>query len=266
MAANVAWNLLVPEVAAGVALTDPSEPLSVEELERRLAPPSRRRRLLAIAWRGALTLLVLAALAILARSELFGDSSAWAEALRLADQYRASWIGFAAVLAAFLLSGLLFVPVNLVIAGTGAIFGPLLGLGYALTGALVTAALTFAAGRGLGRDWLRRLATRRVTAVNRRLNRHGLMAMTLLRLLPVAPFTLVNLIAGASEIRTRDFLLGSLIGMTPGIVLMTLVGDRLGAWLRHPDVANLAVVLGIAALAVALAWALRHWSRRRSRP
>jgi phospholipase D1/2 len=257
---------LVPELAAGVALTDPSEPLSVEELERRLAPPSRRRRLLAIAWRGALTLLVLAALAVLARSELFGDRSAWAEALRLADQYRASWIGFPAVLAAFLLSSLLFVPVNLVIAGTGAIFGPLLGLGYALAGALVAAALTFAVGRGLGRDWLRRLATRRVTAINRRLGRHGLAAMTLLRLLPVAPFTLVNLIAGASEIRTRDFLLGSLIGMTPGIVLMTLVGDRLGAWLRHPDVANLVVVLGIAALAVALAWVLRRWSKRRTRP
>jgi uncharacterized membrane protein YdjX (TVP38/TMEM64 family) len=256
---------LPPELAASVAFTDPSEPLSMAALERRLAPPSRRRRLLAIAWRGALTLLALLALALLARSELFGDSSALSETLRVAEQYRTSWIGLAAVLAAFLLSSLLFVPVNLVIAGTGAIFGPLLGAGYALAGALIAAALAFAIGRALGRDWVRRLATRRVTAFNQRLNRHGLVAMTVLRMLPVAPFTLVNLIAGASEIRTRDYLLGSLIGMTPGIVLMTLVGDRLGAWLRDPDIANLAVVVGLAAVALALAWALRRWSIRRTR-
>ena len=89
--------------------------------------------------------------------------------------------------------------------------------------------------------------------------------MVMLRLFPIAPFTVVNLIAGASEIRTRDYLLGSLIGMSPGIVLMSLFGDRLGAWLRHPDLGNLAVVVAVAAVALALAWALRRWSRRRTR-
>jgi uncharacterized membrane protein YdjX (TVP38/TMEM64 family) len=74
----------------------------------------------------------------------------------------------------------------------------------------------------------------------------------------------VNLIAGSSEIRARDYMVGSLIGMSPGIVLMTLFGDRLGAWLRHPDPGNLAVVVGIAALAVILAWTLKRWSRRRA--
>jgi uncharacterized membrane protein YdjX (TVP38/TMEM64 family) len=89
--------------------------------------------------------------------------------------------------------------------------------------------------------------------------------MAVLRLFPVAPFTVVNLIAGASELRARDYMLGSLIGMSPGIVLMTLFGDRLGAWLRDPNVGNLAVVVGIAALALALAWVLTRWARRRTR-
>jgi phospholipase D1/2 len=184
--------------------------------------------------------------------------------LRLAEQNRTSWQGLAAVLLAFLLSSLLFVPVNLVIAGTGALFGPLLGPLYALAGSLLAATVTFALGRALGRDWVRQLATRRVTAFNRRLNRHGLVAMTVLRLFPIAPFTVVNLIAGASEIRSRDYLLGSLIGMAPGIALMTLFGDRLGAWLRDPHVGNLAVVIGMAAAALALAWALGRWARRRT--
>ena len=63
---------------------------------------------------------------------------------------------------------------------------------------------------------MRRFAGRRVNAVSRRLSQHGLWAMTLLRLLPIAPFSVVNLVAGASEMRLRDFLLGSLLGMLPG--------------------------------------------------
>jgi phospholipase D1/2 len=256
---------LPPVVAAGVELTDPSEPLSLEIVENRLAPPSRRRRLLRLALRVALTLLALLALALLVRSNLVGESGAISDVLRLAEQNRTSWQGLAAVLLAFLLSSLLFVPVNLVIAGTGALFGPLLGPAYALAGALLAAAVDFAIGRSLGRHWVRQLATRRITAFNRRLSRHGLVGMTVLRLFPVAPFTLVNLIAGASEIRARDFLLGTLIGMSPGIVLMTLFGDRLGAWLRDPDAGNLVVVVGIAAAVLALVWGLRRWSRRRTR-
>ena len=67
--------------------------------------------------------------------------------------------------------------------------------------------------------------------------------MTVLRLLPIAPFTVVNLVAGASEIRARDYMLGSLFGMSPGIVLMTMFGDRLGMAAR-PDLPNLLVVVG----------------------
>jgi uncharacterized membrane protein YdjX (TVP38/TMEM64 family) len=157
----------------------------------------------------------------------------------------------------------LFLPVNVMIAATGAAFGPLLGFVYGLVGSLVAAAVVFGLGRVTGRDLVRRFAGRRINAVSRRLNRHGLWAMTLLRLLPVAPFSLVNLVAGASEIRFRDFMLGSVFGIAPGAVLMTLFGDRLGAWLRRPDAANLAILGGVTLAAVALAVALRHWSRRR---
>jgi phospholipase D1/2 len=254
---------LPPELVAGVALTDPSEPITLDLVERRLAPPSRRRRLGAIASRGALTLLLVFALAVAARTDFVGETGVLAEVLRFAEQNRLSWLGLSAVLAAFCLSTLLFVPVNVMIAATGALFGPLLGFLYALAGSLLAAGLSFGIGRGLGRDWVRRLASRRVNAMNKRLSQHGLLAMTVLRLLPIAPFTVVNLAAGASEIRTRDYLLGSLFGMAPGIVLMTVFGDRLGAWLRHPDLSNLVVVLIIAVLALVLTWALRRWSRRR---
>jgi phosphatidylserine/phosphatidylglycerophosphate/cardiolipin synthase-like enzyme/uncharacterized membrane protein YdjX (TVP38/TMEM64 family) len=255
---------LPPELVAGVELTDPSEPITLDVVERRLAPPSRRRRLGMLASRGALTLLVIVALAVAVRTDFMGETGLLAEALRFAEQNRLSWLGLGAVLAAFSLSTLVFVPVNVMIAATGALFGPLLGFSYALAGALLAAGMNFAIGRGLGREWVRRLASRRVNAINKRLGQHGLLAMTVLRLLPVAPFTVVNLVAGASEIRTRDYLLGTLFGMAPGVALMSVFGDRLGAWLRHPDFANLAVVVFVAALALLLTWALRRWSKRRT--
>jgi phospholipase D1/2 len=220
---------LPPEVEAGVAFTDTDEPITMESLERRLT----------------------------------GESQLVTQALQAAEAYRLSWLGASGVLLTYALASLLFVPVNLMIAATGAAFGPLLGFGYAVAGSLVAAAAGFGVGRAVGRDLVRRFAGRRVNAVSRRLDRHGLWAMTLLRLVPIAPFSLVNLVAGASEIRFRDFLLGSLIGMSPGIALMTLFGDRLGAWLRRPDAVNLLVVGALTLVAVALAIALRHWSRTR---
>ncbi len=179
--------------------------------------------------------MLLLALAFLVRDPEVGAAPLMREALRLADAWRLSWLGLASVLVIYPLASALLIPVNLLIAVTAAAFGPFLGFGYALAGALLAASLTFALGRAIGRHPVRRLAGRRVNAVRRRLSEHGLWAMTLLRLLPVAPFTLVNLVAGTARIRFRDFLLGSLLGMLPGTALLAAFGDRLGAWLRRPD-------------------------------
>ena len=76
--------------------------------------------------------------------------------------------------------------------------------------------------------------------------------MTLLRLLPIAPFTVVNLVAGAvGDPRLATYCSAACSACCPGIVLMTVFGDRLGAWLRQPDAANLAVLVGVALAAFA---------------
>ncbi len=73
---------------------------------------------------------------------------------------------------------------------------------------------------------------------------------------------MINLVAGASALGWRDFALGILLGMGPGIVLMTLVGDRLGAWLRKPDALSFALLTAAALLALTGAWLLQRWRRR----
>ena len=134
------------------------------------------------------------------------------------------------------------VPVTLLIAASGIAFGPVLGFAYAALGAFSSAAFSFYVGRTVGREPVRRLGGPYLNRISRRLARSGIVAVTLLRLLPIAPFTLVNVVAGAMQLRFRDFFAGTVLGMTPGIVLMTRIGRqrRAGAALwRHAQSADI---------------------------
>jgi len=87
-----------------------------------------------------------------------------------------------------------------------------------------------------------------------------------LRLVPLAPFTVVNLISGASHIRFGDYMLGTLVGMSPGIAVMTALGDRLRQVLHNPSAANIGLLVLVAAMWIALSVALQiALSRRRKR-
>jgi uncharacterized membrane protein YdjX (TVP38/TMEM64 family) len=163
------------------------------------------------------------------------------------------------VLAAFIVGGLVFVPVMALIAATVLVFGPFAGGVYALLGALASAATTYALGRAVGRDAVRRLAGKRLNALSQRLGRQGLIAVTLVRLVPMAPFTVVNAVAGASHIGWRDFLLGTLLGMLPGITLTSAFVDRAFAAIRQPGPRTAIVLVAI----VLVAATLLTWLRRR---
>jgi SNARE associated Golgi protein len=81
------------------------------------------------------------------------------------------------------------------------------------------------------------------------------------RVLPVAPFTIVNIVAGASHIRVRDFALGTLLGMPPGILLMTLFGGQLKDTILDPRLENLVVLMVLIALiVVGTIWASRRFA------
>ncbi|HUF86264.1 MAG TPA: VTT domain-containing protein [Thermohalobaculum sp.] len=154
-------------------------------------------------------------------------------------------------------------PVLALIAGTGLL--SVAGLAVATAGSLLGAVTGYAAGAVLGRDALRRLAGRRLDRISRQLARRSILAMTVVRLLPVAPFTLINLAAGAWHIRFRDFAAGTVLGMAPGIVAITLFSGQLGQLMRAPSAANAAILAGLLLLIAAVAaWGWRHFLRHRS--
>ncbi|TPG60306.1 phospholipase [Roseomonas nepalensis] len=183
------------------------------------------------------------------------------EAMKAALTAGGSW-GPAASVGLFLLLGFVAFPVNVLILGTAAAFGTWPGLLYAAVGALVSAAATYGAGRKLGPNLLRRMLGPRINRVSQSVNRNGILAVTTIRLLPVAPFTLVNLVAGAMRIRFLDYMLGTALGLLPGIALLSLVGEGLSRILEHPTPRNIGLLVLVLTAWAGITWGLQKLFRR----
>ncbi|MGB5987959.1 MAG: VTT domain-containing protein, partial [Desulfobacterales bacterium] len=167
------------------------------------------------------------------------------------------------VLGAFVVGGLAAFPVTLMILAAVGVFGPWEGGLYSMLGAALSALTTFGAGRLAGGGIVRRVAGSRFNRISRRLAHSGLLTTITLRIVPVAPFSLINVVAGVTEIRFKDFLLGTVIGMTPGVTAIALLADRITQSIRQPDPGSLmALTAAIAAVALGLV-ALRKWIQKR---
>ena len=168
------------------------------------------------------------------------------------------------LLGAYLLASLTAFPITLLILATGLVFGPIAALLYAWAGSLLGAAAGFGLGRVLARDLAQRLSGARLTAIGRRLDKRGLLAVIAVRIVPVAPFTVVNLAAGAARVRLRDFMLGTFLGMSPGILAVTVFWGQVLAAVRQPSPLSLMVLSLIGTGIVLGAVALRRWLTRRT--
>lgn len=156
------------------------------------------------------------------------------------------------VVGAYLLASLILFPVTILNVATFFTFGPLLGNLYGLAGWLASAAMGYGIGRVLGRRMIQKLARSWHDRLIQSVERHGFITVLTMRVLPVAPFTLVNFFVGAAGIRFRDFFLASLVGRIPGIVMLTLAGVQIENFLRQPSATNM-VLLGLILIAIPLA-------------
>jgi phospholipase D1/2 len=248
-------------VPAG-AIIDPEKPVAPERLVAELAPQEDTApaagRLIAS---GALLAVFLG----LAAAWRWTPLGRWLELDTLAgaaETLKQAPAAPLAVLGAWVIAGLLVVPVTLLVAVTALVFGSWLGLAYALGGSLLSAAATYGLGRMLGRNAVRRMAGSGLNRLSRRLGQRGLLTVIAVRLIPVAPFTVVNMVAGASHVRWRDFLLGTLVGMAPGIIATALFVDRIVAAIREPGTGTLTILAAVLLFIMAAAAALRNWLRR----
>jgi uncharacterized membrane protein YdjX (TVP38/TMEM64 family) len=157
------------------------------------------------------------------------------------------------VIGVYIVGGLIAFPVMILIAATAAAFGPVQGLAYAASGSLASALVTYAIGVAVGRDTLRAVIGPRLQRVQRRIVSGGVLAIAAIRLIPIAPFTVVNLVAGASEIRVGAFVAGTILGMLPGWIVMSALGHQLMRIMSGPSAGDIALLAGVVVIWIALA-------------
>lgn len=244
-------------------LLDPEAPIEPEALLDYFVGPNDRKLWADNTTKVGVLLLAVLALALAWRWTPLGD---WltADGLTSAGQ----WLQDrpftpVLVLLAYVGAGLAVVPVTLLYVATVTVFGPWLGMAYALAGAELSAIACFGLGHALGRDTVRRLAGSRVNRISRKLSERGVLTMITLRNVPIAPFSVINVVAGVSDIRFRDFALGNFIGMIPGVVAIAFVTDRMLASLQDPSMGTIIIAGAVLLIAAAGLVTVRHWLRRR---
>jgi phosphatidylserine/phosphatidylglycerophosphate/cardiolipin synthase-like enzyme/uncharacterized membrane protein YdjX (TVP38/TMEM64 family) len=207
-------------------VADPERPLHLERAASRM-------------W-STKTIIGIAAIAVallgLALAWSYTSLSGFADTGRIAtllSAYSQSGWGPPLAIAAFVVGGLVVFPVLVLIAATAAALGPWLGFVTATSGVLLSAFILFVIGRALGRERLQQLLGRRAARIQDRVVGKGVLAVVMIRMIPIAPFSVVNVVAGASTLPLRDFLVGTALGMTPGILTMAVLGAQIADVARN---------------------------------
>ena len=106
----------------------------------------------------------------------------------------------------------------------GALFDPFLGTIYSLLGSEAGAIVCFFLARSLGREAITHLLHREITFCDRIADRHLVFVVLFARLEPIFSFALVSYGAGLTRMSLRSFALSTLVGMTPGTIILNYYG------------------------------------------
>jgi|APTNR8051073442_1049403.scaffolds.fasta_scaffold00141_9 phosphatidylserine/phosphatidylglycerophosphate/cardiolipin synthase-like enzyme/uncharacterized membrane protein YdjX (TVP38/TMEM64 family) len=257
-------------VASSRSIVDPEAPAEAETLIGRLVR--------AVDWRVVARHLVFVGLgigAIVALSLVWrvGPLPEWLDTEGLAAWWQTfgnTPMAAGITVATFVVGGFVMVPLTVLITTAAIAFGPVLGSAYAFAGALLAAAVDYGLGALLGQGWARRLLGPRWRRIGDALSGRGALAIALVRLVPVAPYFVVNFLAGAIRVRFLHFVLGTALGLAPGILALSMLGAQIGAVLRKPDWLNISVLVAITlvlilGLSLGVRWLHRRHGRRRRR-
>ena len=147
------------------------------------------------------------------------------------DLFARSPVGTAAV---FFLIFLIGTTCSLPVAGvmsiaSGVIFGHLTGFFLSLFAVTLGGTLALISVRVLFHDFVQQRFSTQTEVVNKGIEKEGAFYLFGLRMIPVIPFWLLNLLVGLTTMRVREFMLATLLGMIPVILILTYAGSQLGS-------------------------------------
>lgn len=169
------------------------------------------------------------------------------------------------VIAAYVPAAFILFPRPLITLLAVIAYGPWLGFATAMSGVSLAALTAYWAGRGLPKGTLRKLAGEKVERMGETLRGRSFVAALSLSVVPLAPFPVVGMAAGAARIRLVPYLAGTALGMTPGTLAATVFADQVKKALRDPASVNFWVVAGVVAFFVVASLIVRRWLARMQR-
>jgi len=174
--------------------------------------------------------------------------------VRLTQAFASHWWAPLVLVAAYTPASMVMFPRPLITLAAVMAFGPAEGLVYAMTGVVAAGIVGYAIGRGLHRDAARRIAGGKLARVTRLIQQRGIAAVALVRVVPVAPYLVVNVVMGAMRIKLWDFVAGTFLGMLPGALAATVLSDQFAALLIEPSRVNVWLIAGAIAAFAGLAF------------
>ena len=124
----------------------------------------------------------------------------------------------------YALAAVLFLPGSVLTLAGGALFGPVLGTFYNLTGATLGATLAFLIARYLASDWVAEKTGGRVKQLINGVEGEGWRFVAFVRLVPLFPFNLLNYALGLTRLRLLHYILATYVFMLPGAIAYTYLG------------------------------------------
>ena len=251
-----------PEALVNIAsVADPDEPIALDFLSTDRVSAANQEKGKPAWGRLALIAALIGAAAALGRFTPLAEIASADNVVAWTKAFAATWWAPIVVMAAYTPACFVMFPRPLITLASVIAFGPWLGFLYSLVGIVAAAIITYFAGRRMRRDTVRRLAGPKIERMVGVLRKHGLLAMSLLRLVPIAPFFVVGLVAGAVRLKLWHLAAGTAIGMLPGTLAATIFGDQLENALEGGRV-NWWIVGACAALLAGGAVLVKRWFAR----
>ncbi|MEW5707337.1 MAG: VTT domain-containing protein [Pseudomonadota bacterium] len=127
-------------------------------------------------------------------------------------------------IAIYAAGAVLFLPGSVFTFAAGALFGPVAGAFYSLTGATLGATLAFLCARYVAGEWVRRRAAGRLQALLQGVEADGWRFVAFVRLMPLFPFNGLNYALGLTRIPLAQYVAASYVAMLPGAAAYAYLG------------------------------------------
>lgn len=197
--------------------------------------------------RGLPWIAVLIVVAGLIAAWRFSPLQAWTQPEAVAEHLRALantplaplWI-----LSIYLLANALLAPNTMLNVAAILALGSLEGWAYAMAGSLLAAAAAFLLGKLLASRNRNRNATpsRRMRQIGHLVRGGGVLGVATIRMVPVAPYSIVNTALGFTGVGFTPYMVGTALGLLPGTLAIVIFGQQLDVVLRNPDPASVALL------------------------